>query len=171
MDSLKKDGNRIWISVSPYLVIDSDNRPNFVVFQIDDITRQKKADISSRVPERSFDSIFENSTDGVAINEQVGNFLEANQILCDKLGYSRDELLNKTATEFIILKSSKVFAEKVRELYRNGQAAVQVMAICKSGAILPVELSMWLIEYKGKQAIFSIVADLTKRKSRTNAKV
>ncbi|WP_269851991.1 PAS domain S-box protein [Methanosarcina horonobensis] len=87
------------------------------------------------------------------------------------MGYSRDELLNKTATEFIILKSSKVFAEKVRELYRNGQAAVQVMAICKSGAILPVELSMWLIEYKGKQAIFSIVADLTKRKSRTNAKV
>ncbi|WP_269851992.1 PAS domain S-box protein [Methanosarcina horonobensis] len=77
MDSLKKDGNRIWISVSPYLVIDSDNRPNFVVFQIDDITRQKKADISSRVPERSFDSIFENSTDGVAINEQVGNFFRS----------------------------------------------------------------------------------------------
>jgi PAS domain S-box-containing protein len=160
----KKDGSEIWISISPYLVIDSENIPNFVVFQIDDITKQKKANISFRAPGKSFDSIFENASDGIAINEQVGKFLEANQILCDKLGCTREELLQKTATEFISLDSSKIFVEQVRELYRNGQATVQITAICKGGALLPQELNMWLIEYKGKPAIFSIVSDITERK-------
>jgi PAS domain S-box-containing protein len=157
----KKNGSKIWISISTSFVIDPENRPIFVVFQIDDITRQKKADISFRASERSFYSIFENSSDGVVINEQVGKFLEANQIIYDKLGYTREELLQKTATEFVTQESSKIFIGKVRELYRNGQATVQITAICKGDALLPVELNMWLVEYKGKHAIFSIVSDMT----------
>jgi PAS domain S-box-containing protein len=157
---LKKDGNEIWINISLSLVIDSENKLNFAVLLINDITEQKKADISFRPPEISFDLIYGNISDGVVINEQVGKFLEANPAICKKIGYTREEFLQKTVTEFIAPESSKIFAEKVRELYRNGQATVQITAICKSGDFLPVELNMWLIEYKGKQAIFSIVSDI-----------
>lgn len=156
----KEDGNEIWISISPSFVIDSENKPNFVVLQISDITRQKKADISFMPSEISFDLIYGNLSDGVVINEQVGKFLEANPAICKKVGYTRDELLQKTVTEFVALESSKIFAERVRDLYRNGQATVQIAVICKSGDHLPVELNMWLIEYKGKQAVFSIVNDI-----------
>lgn len=156
----KKDGSEVWISISPHLVTDYENMPNFVVFHLEDITGQKKADISFRAPERSFDSIYDNLSEGVTINEQVGKFLEVNQTICKKLGYSREELLQKTVTEFIALESSKIFAEQVRKLYLSGKATVQVTAICKSGALFSVELNMWLVEYKGKQAVFSIVSDI-----------
>lgn len=156
----KKDGSDVWISISPFLVIDPENRPLFVVFQIEDITRQKEADASFRIPETFFDTIYGNICEGVTVNEQVGKFIEVNPAICKKLGYRREEMLLKTASELITLESSKIFAEKVKELYQKGHARVQVKGVCKDGALLPVELSMWLIEYKGKQAVFSIVSDI-----------
>lgn len=156
----KKDGNDVWLGISPYLVIDPENKPIFVVFQIEDINRQKKADICFKAPETCFDSVYENIYDGVTVNEQVGKFMEANPAICKKLGYTRKELLQKTASEFISLESSKIFAEKVKELYQKGHATVQVTAIRRDGALLPVELNMWLVEYKGKSAVFSIVTDV-----------
>ncbi|MPM38832.1 hypothetical protein SDC9_85462 [bioreactor metagenome] len=157
---LRKDGTDVWIGISPFLVIDPENRPTFVFFQIEDITGQKKADASFKTSETCFDLIYGNISEGITINEQVGKFIEVNPAICKKLGYRKDELLLKTASELITLESSKIFAEKVKELYKIGRARVQVKGVCKDGTLLPVELSMWLIEYKGKQAVFSIVSDI-----------
>lgn len=138
----KKDGNEVWISISPFIIMDAENMPNFVVLQINDITAQKKTDINFGIPEISFDSVYQNISEGIVINEQVGKFLEANPAICKMLGYSREELLQKTATEFIAPKSSKIFAEQVRELYRNGKATVKITAVRKDGILFPVELNM-----------------------------
>jgi PAS domain S-box-containing protein len=156
----KKDGNEIWVSITPYFLIDSENKPSFIVLQIEDITGQKKADISFQAPERNFDFLYENISEGVIINEQVGKFLEANPAICKKVGYSKEELLHKTTAEFIARESSKIFAEKVRELYRNGKAKAQIRIIRKGGELLPVEVSMWLVEYQEKPAVFSIISDV-----------
>lgn len=69
-------------------------------------------------------------------------------------------MLQKTATEFITQKRSKIFAEQIRELYRNEKETVQITAVRKDGIFFPVDLNMELIEYKGKQAIFSIVSNI-----------
>ncbi|AKB64988.1 hypothetical protein MSMAS_1792 [Methanosarcina mazei S-6] len=76
------------------------------------------------------------------------------------LGKSREELLQKTATEFIAQKSSKIFTEQIRELYRNEKETLQITTVLKDGIFFPVDLNMELIEYKGKQAIFSIVRNI-----------
>ncbi|WP_155399450.1 hypothetical protein [Methanosarcina mazei] len=34
----KKDGNDVWIRISPFIIIDAENRPNYVVLQINDTT-------------------------------------------------------------------------------------------------------------------------------------
>ncbi|WP_440948824.1 PAS domain S-box protein [Methanosarcina sp. T3] len=109
---------------------------------------------------RDFDSVFENTGDGITISEQVGKFLEVNRIVCEKVGYSKEELLEKTASEFVTSEASKLFAWQIRELYRNGQAAAQTTVACKAGTLLPVELSMRLIEYRGKHAVFSIIREI-----------
>jgi hypothetical protein len=54
----------------------------------------------------------------------------------------REELLQKTATEFITQKTSKIFAEQIRELYRNEKETVQIMAVRKDGILFPVDLNM-----------------------------
>ena len=58
----------------------------------------------------------------------------------------------------------KLFIEHLRELYRYGHAVAGSEVACKDGTDLPVELSMSFIEYRGNQAILSIVRDITERK-------
>lgn len=156
----KKDGNKIWVRISTFLRIDPQNRPIYSVFYIEDINRQKEAENSFPDSGKDFDSVFENVSEGITISEQVGKFLEVNRIVCEKVGYSKEELLEKTASEFVSSGASKLFAEQVRELYRSGQAAAQTTVVCKDGTLLPVELSMRLIEYRGKHAVFSIIREI-----------
>lgn len=60
----------------------------------------------------------------MAISEQVGKFLKANPSICKKLGYRKEKLLQKIATEFVLQGSSKIFVEQVKKLYRKGYATV-----------------------------------------------
>lgn len=159
----KKDGSKIWVRILTFFRIDPENRPIYAVFYIENMNRQKETENSFAVSGKDFDSVFENVNDGITISEQVGKFLEVNRIVCEKVGYSKEELLEKTASEFVSSEASKLFARQVRELYRTGQAAAQTTVVRKDGALLPVELSMRLIEYRGKHAVFSIVREIKDR--------
>lgn len=161
---LRKDGVPIWVMISKSLAVDNENKPLYFVFQIEDITRRKKAEMALGDSEKKFELIFENAIDGISINKPGGKFLEVNQITCEKLGYSREEMLQKTATELVSSESSKSFAENARELYQCGHTVTQVEAVCKDGTCIPVEISMNLFEYRGRPAILSIVRDITERK-------
>ncbi|WP_255350235.1 PAS domain S-box protein [Methanosarcina sp. 1.H.A.2.2] len=114
--------------------------------------------------EQKFKVIFENANDGITINEPGGRFLEVNHITCEKLGYSREELLQKKSKDMISSESSKLFIEHMKELYQYGHTVTGSEVACKNGTCSPVELSMSFIEYRGKPAILSIVRDITERK-------
>lgn len=161
---LRKDGIPIWVTISNSLAVDNESKPLYFVFQIEDITRRKKAEMALGDSEKKFEFIFENVIDGICINEPGGKFLEVNRITCEKLGYSREEMLQKTATELVSSDSSKLFAKKARELYQFGHTIVEVEAVCKDGTCIPVEISLTLFEYKRRPAILSIVRDITERK-------
>lgn len=96
----------------------------------------------------------------MAISEQAGKFLKANPSICKKLGYRKEKLLQKIATEFVLHGSSKIFAEQAKKLHREEHATVQVNAACRDNIHSPVELNMWLIEYKVKMPYFSIIKDV-----------
>jgi len=161
---IRKDGEKIWLRVSIFPAIDCENKPLYFIFQIEDITGRKETEKAFEVSEEKFKVIFENANDGITINKPCSRFLEVNQITCDRLGYSREELLQTKAIKLVPPEFSAPFLEKTRELYRCGYAVARSAVVCKNGSILPVELSMRFIEYGGNQAILSIVRDVTERK-------
>ena len=161
---LRKDGEKIWIGISISFASDCENSSPHFIFQIEDLTRRKENELALENSEQKFKVIFENANDGIAINEPGGRFLEVNHITCEKLGYSREELLQKKAIDLISSEAAKLFIEQMKELYRYGRAVAGSEAVCKDGTDLPVELSMRFIEYRGKPAILSIVRDITERK-------
>ncbi len=64
-----------------------------------DITEQKRAQAALRDNERHFRAYFEHPLVGMASISSDHRWLEVNDRLCDMLGYSRDELMQKTWLE------------------------------------------------------------------------
>jgi PAS domain S-box-containing protein len=161
---LRKDGEKIWIGTSISLASDCENSSPYFIFQVEDMTCRKEAELAFEASEKKFKLIFENANDGITINEPCGRFLDVNQTTCNKLGYSREELLQTKAIKLIPPEFSALFLENIKELYRCGYAVAQSAVVCKNGSILPVELSTRFIEYGGGPAILSIVRDISERK-------
>ena len=64
-----------------------------------DITSEHKKAIELKESEEKFHSVFEQAAVGIARVSPTGAFLEVNQKLCDILGYSKAELIEKTFQE------------------------------------------------------------------------
>jgi len=160
----RNDGDKIWIGISISLSMDCKNNSHYFIFYIEDITCQKEIELALESVDHKFKGIFENANDGITINEPDGKFLKANNITCERLGYSEKELFRKKARDMISSDASKLFIEQLRELYRCGHIVAESEIVCKNGSCLPVELSMSFIEYRGKPAILSIIRDIQDRK-------
>ncbi len=64
-----------------------------------DVTRRVQAEKALKESEARFRLIFEQATAGIAIASADGRFIDANQALCDMLGYTREELLGMTVRD------------------------------------------------------------------------
>ena len=79
---------------------ESRTRDGGTVLVCDDITHRKRADEALRESEERFRNIFESGSVGAALLDLDGNLLEANEALCDFLGFSEGELLTKNFKDF-----------------------------------------------------------------------
>jgi len=80
-----------------------------------DITERKQAEEALAKSEARFRGTFENAALGIAHVGQDGCFLEVNETLCQIIGYSREELIQKTFQEIIyaadLEKNLKLFTQ------------------------------------------------------------
>ena len=113
---------------------------------------------------RQFKSIFNSLQDPVFIHDYNGNMLEVNKLACDKLKYSRDELLDMTPMDIddpvYAIKAPKVFDKIQKEGHYKGET----VHVTKSGEKIPIEINSNKIFYKSKPAILTIARDITERK-------
>jgi len=89
----KKNGDIIWINLTGSLVRDTNNKPDFFVAIIEDISQRKQAELTLSESERHFRTIFEQAAVGVAlINSNSGQFIRVNKRFSDIIGYSIGEI-------------------------------------------------------------------------------
>ena len=124
-----------------------------------DVSERKKAEEMMK-----FKTLFENACDGIFISDMRGRVLEVNQVACESLGYSREELLQMTVTDIDCPDCAVPMTKRIEALQRNRRAVFEVDRMRKNGDIVPTELSSRLIEYGGNQAVLCIARDVTERK-------
>ena len=64
-----------------------------------DITEKHAVEQALRQSEERFRTLFDFASDAIFIHDIGGRFLEVNRTACERLGYSRDELLTMSPTE------------------------------------------------------------------------
>ncbi len=93
-----------------------------------------------------------------------GRFIEVNDIACQRLGYTREELLQLTPIAIGSSESATDPAEITDGLKKQGSLLFETTHVTKDGRQIPVESHLRVFDYKGKQAVLSISRDISDRK-------
>src|SRR5262249_27515647 len=140
----------------------------FLVSLVRDITERKRAEEALRESEERFRGTFENATVGIVHNDPAGRFLRVNETYCAIVGYSREELLQKTFQDITHPDDRAGNVELYRALLR-GDAPVlglQKRYVRKDGRAVWVELFASLQrDAAGQPAyVIAVAQDISERK-------
>jgi two-component system cell cycle sensor histidine kinase/response regulator CckA len=135
-----------------------------VVSSVRDITAQHGLDEATRRSEEQLRSIFDSITDGVSINRPDGKLIEVNRAVCERLGYTRKELLTMTVMEINSPESAALTPWRTQQFMQGGIHVFQVTHVRRDGTEIPTESSGRRIEFRGQPAILTVHRDITERR-------
>ena len=124
-----------------------------------DITERKKIEALLRYKE-----LFQNVIDPVFICHSQGNFLEVNDVACDRLQYSRREILQMRFKD-LVPPTHKRMLQRMDEKIRSGETVqAEIEVLTRTGQTVPYEFHSRLIDYQHQLAVLSVARDVSTRK-------
>jgi len=161
---IRKDGQRRWLSIR-VAPLQSGGKVYGILIYAVDVTQRRQAEEELQESEAKYSAVVEQSQTAVIIVQDYV-FTFVNQAAAKLSGYSRDELIG--------MKISRLFAPRLRELmdemYRQRMEGEEVPPLYESqirrkdGALVDVEISASIIDYRGKPADVALIYDITERK-------
>jgi PAS domain S-box-containing protein/putative nucleotidyltransferase with HDIG domain len=127
------------------------------------------AERAFRESEERYRALFESINDAVFVQYAEGEgspgcFIQVNNVACQRLGYTREELLGLTARDITTPEEYTRLLDKREKLISTGDIIVETVHVTRDGRQIPVESSVRIFNYLGKQAAISISRDITERK-------
>ena len=153
---VRKDGAVVFATIDVKCTRNSDGTVAYFVAMVQDITGQKHK-------EDEYRTVIQASTDGFWITDSTGRILDANESICQMLGYSREELLRLSIREIDADETPDEVAARTREMMRAGSALFQARHRRKDGTVIDVEVSVQYVAALGER-FFAFVRDITERK-------
>jgi len=167
---LQADGNRRPI-IKTVVPVNLGGKP-FLLETFLDISERQKAEVALRESEKRYRTLFDSASDAIFIQDLAGHFLEVNRAACDRLGYTREEILalNPRDIEASPFKGllmdwiNEVKSGGFLEMMRGGRSIFDTVHVRKDGSYVPVEISCRFIEFEHQPALLLIARDITERR-------
>lgn len=162
--SVIKIGSEQWFDIKCSSIRDYKGIVAGRLFILRDITDHKLMDEALRASEELYRSVTEQVTDGIVI-VQDGLIKYANPKLMEMIDASVDEIVDAPFGRFL----SPDQVEYVNSIYQRRMRGENVLSRYesalqqKTGEVLPVEMSVSLMEYRGKPAALASVNDISAR--------
>ena len=135
---------------------------------IHDITERKRAEDALRESEEKYRVLFENAGDAIFIHDEQARILAVNQQACERLGYTRAELMSMTIKQIDSPEHGRQVSGRIALLQERGHLVFETEQQRKDGSPVPSEVNARQIIWHGQPAIISICRDLTERKRAAN---
>jgi two-component system sensor histidine kinase/response regulator len=152
-----KNGLDILVEVSANYVEHDGKEYNFVFAR--DIRTRKKMEEQLRLTQISVDR----AGDQVMWISQEGHIVFVNDAACQRLGYTREELLALDISD-IAPGATEQWGESWAAMRHEGNRVFEGFQRTKAGVEIPVEISASIVEFGGKELQFSFARDITERK-------
>jgi PAS domain S-box-containing protein len=151
-----------WMSCSTMVRLDGTPLVFSIAFDVSEFQHQQE---ELRESDRKFRALFDNMVDAMFFVDRAGRFIEVNPATCEQLGYTRDELLSRSALQ-VLGGDEFDFAEVQQRLRAFGQLSFESTQQRRDGSTFPIGLTLAAIEHRGAYAIAGIGRDLSERKER-----
>lgn len=162
------DGTSRFIEISEALVKNDNGDVTGAVLAFRDITQQSIDHQKLIDSEERFRSILENTPDELLIVNENAEYVDVNQMACDKLGYTREEMLSMTVPDVQMALSMAKFKKLFDVLKTDKSAIMQGVHRRKDGSQFPVEARMRQYSFNGERFNVVSVSDITHRKHEEN---
>lgn len=128
-----------------------------------DISQQKRALLTMDAERKLSDSII-NSLPGVFyLFNKEGQFLRWNQNFERVSGYNAEEIRRMKPADFICASGRRVVVEKIESVLREGEDAVQLDILPKSGRPITYFFSGKAVVYNGEACLLGVGVDFTEK--------
>ena len=135
-----------------------------VVCVFQDVTQEQKHLKNLRTSEEKFRSIFNHSVDGYMLRDEEGTILDYNPKLLEIFGYDEEDLDGMDITKFEVKENIEDFM-KIREMLASkGNAFLETRFMKKDNTWISTAVSAAKFNLDGKDVVFSIIRDISKRK-------
>ena len=157
---LKKDGKIVWARASVSATHAVGGEMATLIVMAEDITKSKKSEEGLTL----FRSLIDRSPDAIeVIDPETGQFLDVNETGCQRLGYSREELLSMKVSNVDSGEAPLPWPNALAAVKKNDFAIIESRHRRKDGSTFPVEIYTRYIELN-QGYVVAIVRDITERK-------
>ena len=168
LQMIRPDGSTRWITDRGEALRDTAGQIAWLRGTAQDITERKQAEDALHASEEKFHSVFRDAGVGMVIVSLEGRFLSANAAFCEILGYTEEELLQKTVESVTLAEDWPSFSRKLAETLEGGTSFQRIEKHClhKSGRVVTTESSASLIRGANGEPRYFVgeVLDISQRK-------
>ncbi|MBA7622047.1 Adaptive-response sensory-kinase SasA [subsurface metagenome] len=152
-----------WIVEQPLKDIDGKN-PSLLSVSTD-ITEKIKSESLLQEAELRYRTTFEQSPDGIVIlDPETFKAVEFNDVVCNILGYSRDEFQKLQINDYDITENTEETKAHVEKISKEGRDDFETKFRRKNGEIIDVFVTAKVIKLSGRIYFQSTFRDITERK-------
>jgi diguanylate cyclase (GGDEF)-like protein/PAS domain S-box-containing protein len=139
------------------------------IVMLADITERKRAEEAFRESEKQFRLLVQHIPDIFSVIDTNGNIIDVNRHACEKLGYTRDELLGLNVQNIEQNFTAAKHAEQWKRIVPGVPILVEGVQIRKDGTTFPAEIRIGMFESVGKKFFLTLTRDITERKQAEEA--
>lgn len=136
----------------------------YYVLSLHDVTKEREASERIRASEERFRTLFDNASDAIFVIGPDGRIIDVNGVACDRLEYSREELLSMTPSGFDVIESEEGLKDRIQAVMNKGFIHFETEHRRKSGSIVPTEINAKRIYYEGEKVVLATARNITERK-------
>ena len=169
--ALKEDKSKFYIDINATILNDSAGKPDSILYVERDITQRKLAEDALRQSNQKLEAIISATPDGIGMISLDGKLQLMSDRLAEMYGYSatqKDEILGKSAFDFIDPSSHQLLIENIRKLIagNSDNKLNEYLAIKKDNTRFNIDVhSTILHDLEGNPtSILFVERDITERK-------